>query len=185
MFRPAFLCCAPIDPLQTDSGSQLSKSEISDLATQDVHFADNKAASADNSTGMGGALYVSPDCSGGFTCKNVSANVTAFSMLGNAAGEVRLVNALRRSPRLWHRVGLHQDVLGATCTSAVLARRNHTALLTSNRWLSSGRRSPVLQRNCGRSSFASGDSRHHQHEHDPLGRDWRCVPYLHYNISDC
>ena len=65
------------------------------VPTQDVHFADNKAASADSGTGMGGALYVSPDCSCGFSCNNVSANVTAFSMFGNSAGEVRWPDTLR------------------------------------------------------------------------------------------
>jgi len=87
--------------------------------TQDVHFADNKAASADNSSGLGGALYVSPDCSGGFSCKNVSANVTAFSMFGNAAGEVC---GARYCVAALHRADSHQDVLQAASIPAGFLR---------------------------------------------------------------
>ena len=55
---------------------------------QDVHFADNNSTSTDSTIGSGGALYVSPDCDGGFGCKNVSVNITEFAMFGNAASQV-------------------------------------------------------------------------------------------------
>ena len=60
------------------------------VCTQGVQFAENNATSGDGTSGSGGALFVVPDCSGGFGCKNASANVTDFSMIGNAAGQVRL-----------------------------------------------------------------------------------------------
>ena len=57
---------------------------------QGVQFADNNATSADGTSGLGGALFVVPDCSGGSGCKSASANVTQFFMTGNGAGQACL-----------------------------------------------------------------------------------------------
>ena len=62
------------------------------LCAQEVRFDSNNATSADATSGFGGALFVVPDCSGGFGCKTVSANMTDFSMTGNAAGQVSRPN---------------------------------------------------------------------------------------------